>query len=86
MPGEESNTPISLTWVHPEKARYYQAHLDRDLFGEWTLRKVWGGLQSRRGRLVSTGVGTYAEGVEMIEIIGRRRAQRGYRPMPWIGA
>jgi hypothetical protein len=24
-------------WINPNKGRYYQAHLDTDLFGSWTL-------------------------------------------------
>lgn len=30
------------SWINPEKARYYQVFLDQDLFGDWTLVKVWG--------------------------------------------
>jgi cytochrome b len=66
------------TRVHPAKARYYQVHLDRDLFGDWTLRKVWGGIGSSRGRMHNTGVPSYDEGVEQIREIAKRRGQRGY--------
>ena len=65
-------------WVHPAKARYYQVHLDRDLFGDWTLRKVWGGIGSSRGRMHNTDVPSYDEGVEQIRAIAKRRGQRGY--------
>ena len=65
-------------WVHPAKARYYQVHLDRDLFGDWTLRKVWGGIGSSRGRMHNTAVPSYDEGVEQIRAIARRRSQHGY--------
>jgi len=36
-------------WIHPEKARYYQAELVEDLLGDWTVVVCWGGLGSRRG-------------------------------------
>jgi len=36
-------------WIHPEKARYYQAELVKDLLGDWTVVLCWGGLGSRRG-------------------------------------
>ena len=65
-------------WVNPEKARYYQAHLHRDLFGEWILVKVWGSCGSRRGRLHSTGVASYGAGLDELQEIGKRRSARGY--------
>ena len=69
---------IQRSWINPEKARYYQVFLDQDLFGDWTLIKVWGGIGSNRGRMHSTGVASYEAGVEQIGEIARRRAQRGY--------
>lgn len=49
-------------WIHETKHRYYQVHLTQDLFGEWTLIRVWGGLGSHRGGMKSTGVASYADG------------------------
>lgn len=66
------------SWINPEKARYYQVFLDQDLFGDWTLIKVWGGIGSNRGRIHSTGVASYEAGVELVDEIARRRSQRGY--------
>lgn len=51
-----ANTATQHSWINPEKARYYQVFLDQDLFGDWTLLKVWGGIGSNRGRMHSTGV------------------------------
>jgi hypothetical protein len=28
-------------WIHPEKARYSEAELCRDLLGDWTLVRGW---------------------------------------------
>jgi hypothetical protein len=70
--------PQHRFWVNPEKARYYQVFLDQDLFGDWTLIKVWGGIGSNRGRMHSTGVASYEAGVELVDEIARRRSQRGY--------
>ncbi|MGB5830923.1 MAG: WGR domain-containing protein, partial [Thiohalocapsa sp.] len=61
---------------------YYQIHLDRDLFDDWTLRKVWGGIGSRRGRMHSTGVSSYAEGIAQVRAISERRTKRGYLSVP----
>jgi hypothetical protein len=65
-------------WVHEEKRRYYQVHLVEDLFGEWTLISCWGGLDSHRGGMRTTGVESYASGLEQIRGIEKRRKQRGY--------
>jgi hypothetical protein len=64
-------------WVNREKARYYEAHLCQDLLGDWTLLQVWGGCGSRRGRLHSTGVASYAAGLDELREIGKRRNARG---------
>jgi hypothetical protein len=73
-----TTSAIQRSWINPEKARYYQVFLDQDLFGDWTLIKVWGGIGSNRGRMHSTGVTSYEAGVELVDEIARRRAQRGY--------
>jgi hypothetical protein len=65
-------------WINPEKHRYYQADLVRDLFGEWTLIWAWGGLGSNRGALRRTLVPSYEAGLERIREIDERRKRRGY--------
>lgn len=81
-----AEAPQHHAWIHPEKGRYYQVHLDRDLFGGWTLRKVWGGINSSRGGMHNTGISTYDDGVVQIREIAKRRDQHGYervfRPPP----
>jgi hypothetical protein len=76
------DSPHHHSWINPEKARYYQVHLARDLFGDWTLRKVWGGTGSRRGRMHSTGVTSYADGIAQVRAISKRRTRRGYLSVP----
>ena len=68
-------------WIHPEKQRYYQADLVLDLFGEWSLVWAWGGLGSKRGRLRSTGISSYEEGIQKIEALDVQRKKRGYTPV-----
>jgi hypothetical protein len=65
-------------WVNRKKARYYETHLSRDLFGEWIFVTVWGGRESSRGRLASSGVASYGEGLDALREIGERRSARGY--------
>jgi len=69
-------------WVNHGKARYYQAHLVQDLFGDWTLRKVWGGRGSRLGGMSLSGVASYEAGLEELDKLSKRRSQRGYEPSP----
>jgi hypothetical protein len=65
-------------WVNRTKARYYETHLSRDLFGEGSLVTVWGGCGSSCGRLASTGVASYGEGLDALREISERRSARGY--------
>jgi hypothetical protein len=69
------------SWINPEKARYYQVFLDQDLFGDWTLITAWGGIGSNRGRMHSTGVGSYEAGPELSlkRERHRRSSQTPYR-------
>ena len=71
--------PHFEAWVNPEKARYYQVYLEQDLFGDWCLRKVWGGVHSHRGRMHNTGVSSYEAGLDRVREIAKRRAARGYQ-------
>jgi len=78
-------SPTQHSWINPEKARYYQVSLDQDLFGDWILIKVCGGIGSNRGRMHSTGVASYEAGIELVDEIARRRSQRGYTCAPPTG-
>ena len=84
-PARMEPSPQHRAWVNPKAARYYQAHLDRDLFGDWTLIKVWGGIGSNRGRMHSTGVASYEAGTVQVDEIARRRSQRGHTCTPPTG-
>ncbi|MGV0950965.1 MAG: WGR domain-containing protein [Azonexus sp.] len=66
-------------WVHPEKARYYQADLVVDLLGDWCVVTAWGGLGSHRGQVRRAMVASQEEGVKRLQEIERRRQQRGYQ-------
>jgi len=71
--------PQHHAWVNLVAARHYTAHVTQDMFGDWTLRKVWGGIGSRRGGMSHTGLGSYEEGVDQLQEIAKRRALRGYQ-------
>ena len=38
-----------VRWENPTTARFYEATLQRNLFGELELLLVWGGIGARRG-------------------------------------
>ncbi|WP_230971719.1 hypothetical protein [Nitrogeniibacter aestuarii] len=63
-------------------SRYYLIHVSPDLFGDTTIRRVWGSLDSARGNQmfeVLEGLDCQAEVAHRIERVAKRREQRGYR-------
>jgi hypothetical protein len=68
-------------WIHPEQSRYYQADLVQDLFREWTLVCIWGGLGTAYGGYSSTGVASPEEGLRRLDALDRLRRQHGYLPV-----
>lgn len=69
------------TWIHPDKRRYYQAWLSQDLFGDWTLIRRYGGLQSKRGNHRIHGFPTLRAGQQALQALDHHRRLRGYRPI-----
>lgn len=53
--------------------------LQRDLFGDWTLIRCWGGLDNHLGQYRIQPVASEEDGITEIQAIERRRASRGYR-------
>ncbi|MEW7988322.1 MAG: WGR domain-containing protein [Candidatus Thiodiazotropha sp.] len=58
--------------------RYYRAHLQRDLLGDWTLTRSWGRLDSHHGRVRLEVVENKNLGLQIMCDIARRRAMRRY--------
>ncbi len=69
---------VSLRWEKAEPSRYYEARLRQNLWGEWEIQLVWGGIGTRLGRVSSTPLASYEEGLKSLEKIRKRREQRGY--------
>jgi predicted DNA-binding WGR domain protein len=57
--------------------RYYEAHLEHDLYG-WIIIRTWGRKQTRIGRGMKVRVDSYQEGLEKLEQLKKRRRSRGY--------
>jgi hypothetical protein len=73
---------MNHVWIHQEKRRYYRAHLQPDLFGDWALIRSWGSLDSHHGQVRSERVNSQREGQQILVGISRRRACHGYRLVP----
>jgi len=85
LPDKESAVPVALSneitpqyWINTETGRYYAARLLMNLFGQWELEKAWGSLSSRRGRRCYVPLASLAQGQAQLQIVVRRRLQRGY--------
>lgn len=59
-------------------SRYYLAQLSQDLLGDWVLTLAWGGLRSRRGRVVTRVVSGTSDAETALAALHRRRTCRGY--------
>ena len=59
--------------------RMYSVMLAKDLFGDWVVVQSWGGRFSQRGGGMTQVVASFAEGFALLQKIGQRRRQRGYR-------
>jgi hypothetical protein len=73
---------MNSVWIHQEKRRYYRAHLQRDLFGDWALIRSWGSLDSHHGQVRTERVNNQSEGQQILVGISKRRASQGYRLAP----
>jgi hypothetical protein len=69
---------MNRVWVNSEKRRYYRAHLQADLLGDWTLTRSWGSLDSHHGQVRTELVDNQAHGLRVLAGIDKHRAVRGY--------
>ncbi len=67
---------IRMRWEKP--SRYYEAHLQQDLWGYWVLTCVWGRIGTALGRRVNTPCASYQEGLDKLSAVAKRRARHGY--------
>lgn len=66
-------------WEHPQKQRYYRILLGQDLFGQWMITKVWGGINQANGKVTHQACLSYDEAMQYVEQISKRRLARGYQ-------
>jgi hypothetical protein len=69
------------TWLSlrfERDTRYYQLHLEQDLWGSWILTRVNGRRNSRLGRALMTWPGSFESGLSALAESAKRRRLRGY--------
>ncbi len=65
-------------WETP--SRYYETHVQQDLWGEWQVVRVWGGKGSRRGGMKIERLTSRDEALTELHAIAVRRRAHGYFP------
>jgi predicted DNA-binding WGR domain protein len=76
------DVPITSHWIRlrwEKEARYYEAHLHQDLWGNWVLTRVWGRRGTKSGRMVHILCASYEEGCVRLAAVQARRERRGYK-------
>lgn len=68
----------SLRWEHPQKKRYYQVLLAKDLFGDWVITKAWGAIDQAQGRVVHIYCPSFLDAKKILDDIVKTRKRRGY--------
>ena len=66
-----------LTYRWEKDYRYYEAHLEQDLYG-WVIIRTWGRKQTHIGRDKKVRVASYQDGLKKMEQVKKRRNRRGY--------
>lgn len=72
--GAPGPVSVRFTW----HTRFYTAVLDRDLFGQWTVKRSWGSSRNGQGGGRLTVVESYEAGMVVLAAIARRREKLGY--------
>ncbi len=65
-------------WRWETATRYYMAWMQRNLWGELELARVWGGKASAQGRVRFDVVADDTQGQRLLLRLQRQRQRRGY--------
>lgn len=69
---------IDKRFENRQTLRYYRTILSQDLFGDWVVTRVWGGIGKPSGRITHIPCPTYEDGIKLIDNIAKTRLKRGY--------
>ncbi len=71
--------PLHLRWQ--KETRYYEAHVEQDLWGQWVLTRVWGRRNSPMGQIRRVACESYEDAQKKLAGVERQRQQHGYQPV-----
>ena len=74
--------PRCWRWENAGARRYYEARVTQGLFGEWYVLRSWGGIGTRFGGEQADLVTSPADAITVLEVLAKRRVQRGYLAVP----
>jgi predicted DNA-binding WGR domain protein len=74
----ESSQWIRRRWERDQDARYYEALVHQDLWGDWVVTRSWGRRGSRLGRVVHSSCTSYVAAMDELATISKRRASHRY--------
>lgn len=69
---------VTVRWENHTSKRYYMIMIEQDIFDQWVLIRVWGGIQKKLGGMKVSVLENKDQGIEMIKNISIRRKKRGY--------
>ncbi len=75
---ESINVSTWLSLRFERGTRYYQLHLEQDLWGAWILTRVNGRRNSQLGRELITWPSSFESGLSALAESAKRRRLRGY--------
>ncbi len=70
--------PVHLRWE--KGTRYYEAHVEQDLWEGWTLTRVWGRRNSPLGQIRRSPCQSREDALAKLADVERQRKQHGYHP------
>ncbi len=78
MPLLKETESLFLRWEHPQKQRYYQIYLSKDMLQDYVLTKSWGGIGENSGRMVHVAYSSCTEAIAEVKKVTQVRKTRGY--------
>ncbi|OUR99214.1 hypothetical protein A9Q81_11610 [Gammaproteobacteria bacterium 42_54_T18] len=68
----------TIRWENKGTNRYYEARIEQDLFGNFVVKRVWGGIGKSSGGANATPIHDKKEATAVVTSISERRKKRGY--------
>jgi len=75
---------IRLRFENDKNQRYYEVHLQKDLFNLWSVTRVWGRKRSALGQVRHMPHETYLSAIQDIDTVIRQRRNKGYKLQQYI--